>query len=37
MNIDTGIDLIQFIDNEKKPGKILKTQESSLYTLILVY
>ena len=32
MNIDTGIDLIQFIDNEKKPGKILK-HKKVLYIL----
>ena len=31
MNIDTGIDLIQFIDNEKKPGKILKHKKAYIY------
>ena len=31
MNIDTGIDLIQFIDNERKPGKILKHKKAYIY------
>lgn len=31
MNIDTGIDLIQFIDNEKKPDKILKHKKAYIY------
>jgi len=31
MNIDTGIDLIQFIDNEKKPGKVLKHKKAYIY------
>ena len=31
MDIDTGIDLIQFIDNEKKPAKILKHKKAYIY------